>query len=397
MSHIDSNNVITIETDPDEHDDRDRKRRKGETGLALDIVSSDGTVRSHRFESPAKPGPPPPRARASYAQSTVERPSDKVIEIPDPKSVKQAIVDSWIAYTPQQIVKLIKKCYPNVATASSQLSNLKSVLVGLANPPPEDWLAQLRLSRKEYKELANAYREKRDKQGRNLQFHTVHDSDVLVQRSLEMMTSSDYRVLWPALVVCSGFRPVEVLTANIKETPSSSNHIHPGFWICVSNWAKKKRGSDFCRDHPLLCPSWLFTRGIGIVRKYFCKVPLTKRQLSQRYSKYQLQLLQKAFPNMVNPTHVLFRRFYAAYSYKHYKEDFQGIIGKNNYITHVLGHTSTEPSLSYINVHLRGAGKINIFQIGKNLKVVAKKQSPKVHVDKRMRPREHSDLADRNV
>jgi hypothetical protein len=251
MSHIDSNNVITIETDPDEHDDRDRKRRKGEAGLALDIVSSDGTVRSHRFESPAKPGPPPPRARASYAQSTVERPSDKVIEIPDPKSVKQAIVDSWIAYTPQQIVKLIKKCYPNVATASSQLSNLKSVLVGLANPPPEDWLAQLRLSRKEYKELANAYREKRDKQGRNLQFHTVHDSDVLVQRSLEMMTSSDYRVLWPALVVCSGFRPVEVLTANIKETPNSSNHIHPGFWVCVSNWAKKKRGSDFCRDHPL--------------------------------------------------------------------------------------------------------------------------------------------------
>jgi hypothetical protein len=41
------------------------------------------------------------------------RPSDKVIEIPDPKSVKQAIVDSWIAYTPQQVVKLIKKCYPN--------------------------------------------------------------------------------------------------------------------------------------------------------------------------------------------------------------------------------------------------------------------------------------------
>ena len=118
--------------------------------------------------------------------------------------------------------------------------------------------------------------------------------------------------------------------------------------------------------------------------------------MSQRYSKYQLQLLRKGFPNLVNPTHVLFRRFYAKYSFKVYREDFPGVIGENAFITHVLGHTSTEPSLSYINLHLRGTGKLKLFEVGKALQVpVAKKRSSKV--DKRKRPREHTDLAARKV
>jgi hypothetical protein len=292
----------------------------------------------------------------------------------------------------------MRKCYPNTATASSQLSNLKSVLAGLGErAPPEDWLYQLRLSRKEYKELANSYREKRDKEGKSLRI--VHDADKLVERALEMMTSSDYRVLWPAVVLCSGLRPAECLSANIKETPSSSNHIHPGWWVCISGWAKKgkpEHGRDFCRDHPLLCPAWLWVRAVKIVREYFCKTPLNKRQLSQRYSKYQLQLLRKGFPNLVNPTHVLFRRFYAKYSFKYFREDFPGVIGENAFITHVLGHTSTEPSLSYINLHLRGAGKLKLFEVGKSMQVpVAKTRSPKA--DKRKRPRKHTDLAARKV
>jgi hypothetical protein len=399
----DSNNIITIETDPEEHSER--KRRKGEAGLqAIDILGRDGEVkRTHRFEMPAKPTPTP-RAHSSnkhntHTQPATSHPSDKVIEIPDPKSVKQAIVENWHAYNPKQVIALMRKCYPNTATASSQLSNLKSVLAGLGTrAPPEDWLHQLRLSRKEYKELANAYREKRDKEGKSLRI--VHDADMLVQRALEMITSSDYRVLWPAVILCSGLRPAEILSCNIKETPDSTNHIHPGWWVCISNWAKKgkpEHGRDFCRDHPLLCPAWLWVRAVKIVRAYFCKTPLTKRQMSQRYSKYQLQLLSKGFPNLVNPTHVLFRRFYAKYSFLIYREDFPGVIGENAFITHVLGHTSTEPSLSYINLHLRGAGKLKLklFDVGKSLQVPVSKRSPKV--DKRKRPRAHTDLEKRKV
>jgi hypothetical protein len=154
--------------------------------------------------------------------------------------VKQAIVENWHAYTPKQVVVLMRKCYPNTVTASSQLSNLKSVLVGLGTrAPPEEWLHQLRLSRREYKELANAYREKRDKEGKSLRI--VHDADMLVQRTIEMITSSDYRVLWPAVILCSGLRPVEILSCNIKESPSSTNHIHPGWWVCISNWSATGR------------------------------------------------------------------------------------------------------------------------------------------------------------
>jgi hypothetical protein len=77
-------------------------------------------------------------------------------------------------------------------------------------------------------------------------------------------------------------------------------------------------------------------------------------------------------------------------------EDFPGVIGENAFITHVLGHTSTEPSLSCNKLHLRGAGKLKLFEVGKSLQVpVAKKRSPKV--DKRKRPREHTDLTSRKV
>ena len=149
-----------------------------------------------------------------------------MIEIPDPKSVKQAIVENWHAYTPKQVIALMRKCYPNTATASSQLSNLKSVLAGLGTrAPPEDWLHQLRLSRREYKELANAYREKRDKEGKSLRI--VHDADMLVERALEMITSSDYRVLWPAVILCSGLRPAEILSCNNYQRNARQHQPHP--------------------------------------------------------------------------------------------------------------------------------------------------------------------------
>ena len=37
----------------------------------------------------------------------------------------------------------------------------------------------------------------------------------------------------------------------------------------------------------------------------------------------------------------------------------------------MLGHTSVEPALSYINIQLRDAGKIKLFDIGRGLRVSA--------------------------
>jgi hypothetical protein len=123
----------------------------------------------------------------------------------------------------------------------------------------------------------------------------------------------------------------------------------------------------------LLCPSWLFVRAIGIIKDHFCKKQLTKKELHQRYSKYWLSLLRKGFPNLVLPTHVLFRRFYAKYSFLYFAEDFPnaGVIGENSFITWVLGHSSVEVALSYTNLQLRNAGKMKLFHTGRRLEVPA--------------------------
>ena len=299
---------------------------------------------------------------------------EKVIEILDPKAIKVNIVNNWQAYGPGKIVKTMRRLYPNVGTASSQLSNLKSILAALPTPPNAEYLDALKLSKAEYKKLRDDYRDKRDKEGFNLT--VVNDSDRLVTQALEMITSSDFRVLWPAAVMCSGLRPVELLTVDIKPSPQTK-HPHDAWWVCISSWAKKgqnvkdEKNRDFCRDHPLLCPSYLWTRAIDIIRAHFNKEKLTKRQLHQRFAKYWLQLLAKGFPQLVKPTHVLLRRFYAKYSFLYFQDDFENIIGENSYISWVLGHTSVEPALSYTNLQLRSAGKLKLWDVGRALAVPA--------------------------
>lgn len=314
---------------------------------------------------------------------------------------KNHILDNWRGMSPEQVVAEVRNMYSNTATASSQLSLIKTALKKSKNPPPDEYLRKLRLEREEYQGLQKAYVEKRDKRGANLR--TIYNADDLVRGAIERMTSSDHRLLWSSCICCSGLRPVELLTADFQLSPKG-RHMQAGFWICVSNWAKKggDKKKNFCRDHPLLCPSWLFIRAINIIRAYFCKEKLTKRQYSQRYSRYWLQLMAKGFPNLVQPTHVLFRRFYAKYSYIYFKDDFQNTIGENVYITHVLGHTSSEPALTYANLHLapNQAGKLKLFQIGKamaNLKTDKSGDDNKTNDDKRRRPREHTDLAQRRI
>ena len=369
---------------------------------SVDLLGFDGMIaHSHRIHESTNLKSSKSKSQSNHLIKTKNESGDqgeeKVIETFDPKAIKLNIVKNWQAYIecPQKIVKTIRRLYTNTATASSQLSNLKSVLSQLSPAPPDDFLNALKLSAKEYKSLHEAYREKRDKEGKDLR--TINDSDKLVQSALEMITSSDFRVLWPAVIVCSGLRPIEVLTCKIKESPEAK-HVQDAFWVCVSNWAKKgdpRVGRDMCMDHPLLCPSYLWVRAVKIIRAYFCKEPLTKREYSQRYSKYWLQLLRKGFPNLIKPDHVLFRRFYAKYSFLYFKNDFENVIGENSYISHVLGHTSTEPALSYTNLGIRGAGKINLFDIGRQLQVPL--ASTRLVQDKRKRPREHVKLDQRKV
>ena len=57
--------------------------------------------------------------------------------------------------------------------------------------------------------------------------------------------------------------------------------------------------------------------------------------------------------------------------------------------------TLTEPALSYTNLDIRGAGKIKLFDIGRQLKVPL--ELARVSQDKRKKPREHVKLEGRKV
>jgi hypothetical protein len=337
---------------------------------------------------PLEDSPPPKRKRRVKHEPIflldehglpTSAPGSDVMVIPralDAKETKYAVVSNWQAYSAKEVVRLMRQLYSgNTGTLSSQLSQLKSTLSSLPSPPPAEYLDELKLSRAEYKTLRDNYRQARDKEGFNLT--VVHNADGLVAHALEMMTSSDFRVLWPAAVLCCGLRPVELLTCKFRR-PETKHGAHDGWWVCVSGWAKKGQNvkdaaqRDFCRDHPLLCPSWLFLRAIGIIRAHFNKDnKLDKRGLHQRYAKYWLSLLRKGMPQLVQPTHVLFRRFFAKYSFLYFAEDFPNVIGENSFITWVLGHTSVEPALSYTNLHIRNAGKLKLFEVGKALQVPA--------------------------
>ena len=147
----------------------------------------------------------------------------KIISVLDPKETKHHIVTHWQAYSPQQVLKLMRQMYSNLGTLSSQLSNLKNLLSSQKPSPPSEFLDALKLKKSEYKQLREDYREKRDKEGFTLA--VVNDADKLVSQALEMLTSDDFRILWPAAVLCSGLRPIEILTVDIK--PSVTGETPP--------------------------------------------------------------------------------------------------------------------------------------------------------------------------
>ena len=103
-----------------------------------------------------------------------------VIPMPlDAKETKHSIISNWQSYSAKEVVKLLRQLYyNNTGTLSSQLSQLKSTLTALPSPPPVEYLEALKLTRTEYRNLRDNYREKRDKEGFDLV--VVHDADSLV-------------------------------------------------------------------------------------------------------------------------------------------------------------------------------------------------------------------------
>lgn len=289
----------------------------------------------------------------------------------DIKASRQLILENWRSYTPAKIVAIIKKYYANIRTAAVQLSHLKAELAALPNSPPPEFLKGIRLSTAEYREIRSAYQAKRQKEGTSVR--SVPNVDLIVKQALEYLCSWSPNLIWCGLVVCTGWRPIEILKVAEINMKTQNQHIHQGFWACQSAFAKRSHAIhkyDICRDRPFLAPVWLIERGMQIVRKRWRTAGLTNREINQKYGKHLTQILQRGFPNLVKPTHVLFRRLFAAYSFMYFKEDMPGM-SADTFASWVLGHAVlSDQILSYLHLNLQNAGKLDLFLIGKGLEVL---------------------------
>ena len=66
---------------------------------------------------------------------------------------RMKILRAWESYTPEKIVRLFRKAYPNIRTLSVMISCFKKELSELESPPPATYLEALKLQEGEYKAI----------------------------------------------------------------------------------------------------------------------------------------------------------------------------------------------------------------------------------------------------
>lgn len=312
-------------------------------------------------------------------------------------AVKLYLLENHSTIPSTKVVDSFRELYPNTATASSQLSRFKRKLMDRAAsdtdfiPPTSSYMSELHLSKPEYTKITTSYYRNRDDQSRDVR--VIDNPDLIVQIAQIYLQSGDFRDLWSACIVVSGLRPADIMTVVLSKPEKV--HEHPDFWVSISNVAKKKKTNEEPQsfEHPLLAPRWLFIRAIRIIRDYFSPAsvipPLTKEQLSLRYSSYWKHLLETKFSFIGGDiTHVLFRRMYAKYAFNLFKSDFlPASITEHGFISFALMHDSNEPALAYGNLTLGPSNGFDVFKAGRLLAVIGKPS------DVVKKPRSHSSLS----
>ena len=314
----------------------------------------------------------------------------KTIELIDIRETRRAIIANWRGFTPAEIVRLHKLHYINLRSAAVMLSRLKQELGSLEDSPPdEEYLSKLCLSKKEYNEIRKLNQDVR-KRG-SLDVVTVSCGDAIVLQALQYITSSDPNLLFASLLVLTGARPIEI--AKVAQYKTNLNNVqqHPAFWACQSKFAK--RGTmiskyNECRDRPFLAPYWLIERALVIVRKRWPCRGFDNKQISRKYSTQWQKILAKAYTMLPGITARICRRFFACYSFHYFGKSVFVVGGEssqsslNGYASWVLGHASLEDQvIAYSSLIIRPAPKLRLFEVGKNLKVIAE-SSPKMHIVK---------------
>ena len=89
------------------------------------------------------------------------------------------------------------------------LSRFKARLAQLDDPPPYEYLKTIALTRKEYHDIRSDANDGRRRGAMNT--IVVSNADAVVRQALQYLTSSDPNLLYPALLVTTGLRPIEIV------------------------------------------------------------------------------------------------------------------------------------------------------------------------------------------
>ena len=265
---------------------------------------------------------------------------------------------SWVENEPKNVVLEFTERYKNERSRASLLSLFKRQLRDSANPPPDDYLNELMLPTEIYQRINEDYKLQKNIDGHDVP--VIENANEAIEWALDHIDSNKVSELWPAVILTSGFRPVEILSSSF--IPYEGEPIvHDDFYIMTYDLAKKRGdGKSVIRPHPLLIRASKWLTAVDKLRSIL-KIDGSRHDISQRYGRTWLRWLRKAYPMIPDVTHILLRRIYASYAYLCYKGDYNGSVDKITFIKDVLGHNSLGTSAIYNQIELVLDHLIDIF------------------------------------
>jgi len=265
---------------------------------------------------------------------------------------------NWKLVTPENTVSAFVDRYPNERSRASMLSLFKRKLRDSANPPPDEYLNELMLPTDLYQRINEDYKIQKNIDGHDVP--VIENVNEAIEWALDHLDSNKASELWPAVILTSGFRPVEILSSSFIPYDGPPI-VHDDFYIMTYDLAKKRGdGGAVIRPHPLLVNAAKWLDAVDKLRSIL-NIDGSRHDISQRYGRTWLRWLRKAYPMIPDVNHILLRRIYASYAYLCYKGDYEGVIDKITFIKDVLGHNSLGTSAIYNQIELVLDDLIDIF------------------------------------
>ena len=254
----------------------------------------------------------------------------------------------WTLHTPEQIVADVKIRYPRMVSCSVMLSRLKSKYAKMENPPPLEYMKQIRLTKDEYSEIKRNANTRRYVAAKEVR--TINNSDELVVHASKLLLSNDPESLFAALLLVTGMRPCEILKVAEFSCCDNTNK-YAMFSLKQTRFAKRKSDVQEPRDRCLLAPCTLVLRAIQIVRAFYKTETMSNIDINNRFK--SCIKLQDHYPMLECVTPRLLRRCFAAIAFYFFADHSGSFSSYPFFCAHHLGHPIyADECLSYTSIRI---------------------------------------------